>query len=662
MTHFYEFGPFRLDTMKRLLLRDGEPLTLTSKTFDLLILLVENNGRVIEKDELLRRIWPDTVVEENNLSVNMSALRKVLGERANEHRYIVTIPGRGYQFVANVTQPREESPTLSADTDITLGHDAAVAGETNASGEAAVAQNSASTASQEPRHEVSRRPGIIYAGAGIISLALAFALYYAWGSRQRPTMRAESRAIVVLPFKSLDAAGSDDDLGLGMADALITKLSNLKQVKVRPTSAVRKYVGKEPDPATAGRELGVDSVLEGSIQRAAEQVRVTVQLVSISEGRPLWAGKFTEPFTNIFAVQDAIAERVSDALEIRMSSAERAQIYRRYTDNVAAYELYVRGRSHLMRYTKEGTLAAVEAFEGAGRLDQHYALAHAGLAMASAQMRIRFAPEMEVNNWAERAKREAGRALELDSNLAEAHEALAAVYRNTEFDWEQTLEESRRALELNPSLDQPHYYRAGAFYHLGLFDLSDGEVRAGMEINPANRVEPLRIRGNNALFSGRYAEAVALLQDARRLSEGAVTDWYLAQAYYYQGERERAEKMLAELRGSAQAEQRAKASLASFLAARGARPEAESLLRKVTEGDAYMDHHVAYGVGAAYAQLGDFANARLWLARAAESGLPCYPWYERDTLLQPIRNDADFQRFMVELRKSWEAAAVRYAN
>ena len=562
-------------------------------------------------------------MEENNLSVNMSALRKVLGERANEHRYIVTIPGRGYQFVSNVTQPREESPALSANADITLEHDAAVAGETSVSGGVAVAQNSASAASQEPRHEANRRPGIIYAGAGIILLALAFALYYAWGMRQQPTMRAESRTIVVLPFKSLDAAGSDDDLGLGMADALITKLSNLKQVKVRPTSAVRKYVGKEPDPATAGRELGVDSVLEGSIQRAAEQVRVTVQLVSISEGRPLWAGKFTEPFTNIFAVQDAIAERVSDALEIRMSSAERAQIYRRYTDNVAAYELYVRGRSHLMRYTKEGTLAAVEAFEGAGRLDQNYALAHAGLAMASAQMRIRFAPETEVNigrsvptggrpalnsipTWRRRTRR--WRPCTGTPNLTGSRRLKRVVVRS-----------NLTRASISRTTTGP------ALFTTWLIRFERWGRRAGMEINPANRVEPLRIRGNNALFSGRYAEAVALFEDARRLSEGAVTDWYLAQAYYYQGERERAEKMLAELRGSAQAEQRARASLASFLAARGARPEAESLLRKVTDGNAYMDHHVRYGLGAAYAQLGTLPTRGCGWRAAAESGLPCYP-------------------------------------
>jgi len=137
---------------------------------------------------------------------------------------------------------------------------------------------------------------------------------------------------------------------------------------------------------------------------------------------------------------------------------------------------------------------------------------------------------------------------------------------------------------------------------------------------------------------------------------------YLAHAYYYLGERQRAEKLLAELRGSAQAEQRAKATLASFLAARGDRVQAAALLRKVAEGT-YMDHHVAYATGVAYTQLGDYANARQWLRRAVDTGLPCYPWYEHDPLLEPIRlGDPEFKTFLAELKKSWEAAKARYTQ
>ncbi len=343
-----------------------------------------------------------------------------------------------------------------------------------------------------------------------------------------------------------------------------------------------------------------------------------------------------------------------------MTAVEQARVYRRYTENVAAYQLYLRGRSQQVRYTREGTRAAVEAFEGALRLDPNYALAYAGLATASANLWLRFAPEAEIKSWKERAEREARRALELDSNLAEAHEALAAVYRYTEFEWERAIEESRRALELNPSLDLPHLYRAAAFRHLGLLELVDDEVRAGMEINPENRVEPLRQQGVAAFFSGRFAEAARFLEEAQPLGADPTANWYLAQAYYYQGEPARAEAILIEIRRGGQPDTRAQAILASFLAARGERGQAEELLHTITTG-AYMDHHVAYSLGAAYAQLGQRDEALRWLRNAADTGFPCYPWYERDSLLQPLRSDPEFQRFMEDLRKSWEAAKARYA-
>lgn len=180
-----------------------------------------------------------------------------------------------------------------------------------------------------------------------------------------------------------------------------------------------------------------------------------------------------------------------------------------------------------------------------------------------------------------------------------------------------------------------------------------------MEINPVNRVEPLRVRGTAALFGGKYGEAVSLLEEARRLSENTVTDWYLAQAYYYENERARAEDVLSGLHGSAQVERRAQATLASFLAARGARQEAKKLLREVIAGS-YMDHHVAYAIGIAYTQLGDLAGAKKWLAQAGETGLPCYPLYEKDPLLEKLRSDAEFQQFLSRMRNSWEAAKSRY--
>jgi Tfp pilus assembly protein PilF len=381
--------------------------------------------------------------------------------------------------------------------------------------------------------------------------------------------------------------------------------------------------------------------------------------VRTSDEVPLWGERFDKERANLLDLQDDVATQIAEALRIKMTAAEQSRVYRRYTDNVKAYELYLLGRSKLARYKKEDTLAATKAFEEALNLDANYALAHAGLAEASAQMRIRFAAPDEVQLWDERAKREANRALELDGNLAEAHEALASVYRSSEFNWTQTIVESDRALSINPNLDQPHYYRAAAFYHLGLLEAVEPELTAGLRINPLNKLDALRVRGTTALLAGRYSEAVAFLEEARAASSGPVFDWYLAQAYYYGGSPDRAEKILAELHGSAQAEQRAKATLASFLAARNEKQQAKKLIDQVLAGS-YQDHHVHYSVGVAYAQLGDSVNARLWLARAIATGFPCYPWFQQDQLLRPLHTDTEYQRMMSDLEKSWQAARSKY--
>lgn len=495
---------------------------------------------------------------------------------------------------------------------------------------------------------------------GIALVALAATLFLLrnriWPT---PNKSGEPITLAILPFYPLNAAEEIGFLGTGLPDGIITRLANVHQIRVRPTSSILKYEGQKVTAQAVGRELASDYVVMGTVQKVGDRLHVNIQLVRTSDETPLWGDQFDKERTDLLSLQDAVATQIAEALRIKMTSAEQSRVYRRYTDNVAAYELYLLGRSKLVRYTKDDTVAAVRAFEEALRLDGNYALAHAGLAEASAQMRIRFAPEAEVKVWDERAKQAAKKALELDPELAEAHEALASVYRNSEFNWEQTIEESNRALRMNPNLDQSHFYRAAAFYHLGLLDLSEREAGLGLQINPINRLEALRSRGAVAMIGGKYSEAVTLFEEARGISSAPVIDWYLAQAYHYEGERERGEKILSGLRGSAQAEQRAKATLASFLAARGEKPQAQKLTAEVEAGS-YLDHHVHYSLGVTYAQLGDRVKARLWLRRAIASGFPCYPWFQRDPLLQPLQSDPEFLSMMEDLQKSWQAARLKY--
>jgi DNA-binding winged helix-turn-helix (wHTH) protein len=268
----YKFGPYCLDTRRRVLMRGGALVPLPPKAFDILLILVQNSGQEMSKQELMERIWPDSFVEESNLAQNIFLLRRALREEKKEHQYIVTAPGRGYRFVARVEEFGEASP-------------------------------------------VDREP---FRTTGIIN-------YH----------RATSLAVLL--FKPLTAGEKDALLSVGLADAIIMQLSNLMELSVRPTTSVLKYDDQRQDPLAAGRELNVDLVLDGIYQRDGDQLRVTTQLVRIEDGATLWAMKFDESFTNIFAVQDSISEQVGRLLTLKLCSEELRQLRKGHTDNTEAF-------------------------------------------------------------------------------------------------------------------------------------------------------------------------------------------------------------------------------------------------------------------------------------------------------------------------------------
>jgi TolB-like protein len=467
----------------------------------------------------------------------------------------------------------------------------------------------------------------------------------------------------VLPFHALAVSQQARFLGVGIPDAIITRLAGLQQLTPRPTSAVLKYENESIDPKDAGKALASDYVLTGILQEANERLRVSVQLVRAQDGAPMWGDHYDVSRSDLLTLQDQISQSVADALKIQMTAAERERLFRRYTENAAAYERYLRGRAQFSRYSAESLREAVDTFEEALKLDQNYAPARAGVALASGLLGLRFAPASESRAWNERAEREAKAALQIDPQLAEAHEALAAVYRAVEFEWERALEESRLALALNPHLDQPRLYRAAAFYHLGLLDLVEPELQAAaatLNPDPANQVETLRTRGVTALLAGRYQDALLLFEDVQRLSGGTAFNYLRGLARYYTGDASGAEEILA-LRGSTRGDRRSQAVLASLLARRRAGAEAKALVKAIQDGG-YMDHHIAYSLGATYAQLGELPEAMRWLSDAARTGLPCYPWYARDPLLDPLRDEPAFKQTLERLNSSWQALLARYKS
>ena len=366
-----------MDAAERLLLRDGKVVLLQPKVFDLLLVLVEHDGHLLEKDELMRLVWPDTVVEEANLANNISILRKTLTD--NGERFIETVPKCGYRFVASVRKLTEVGAELEVQKHITPQiateeEESGIPGEYVESDETAneKALAAAGRVNLKPKWRLSR----VMLAACLLLAGFAAALSYFWVS-SRPKV---VRSIAVLPFKSLEADAGGQYLGLGMADTLITRLGNVRQFTLRPTSAVPRSSTIEQTAVAIGREQNVDAVLEGSFRRIGERIRVTVQLVSIPEGTVLWTEKFDEQFTDILSIEDLVTERVATALTIKLTGDEIERPTKRHTQYAEAREAYLKGRFSSIGGSAEGWRKRLDWFGRAIKIDPDYALAYASLA------------------------------------------------------------------------------------------------------------------------------------------------------------------------------------------------------------------------------------------------------------------------------------------
>jgi TolB-like protein/Flp pilus assembly protein TadD len=547
------FGPYRLDRGKRVLWKGSDLVPLPPKALDLLLALVEHQGDVVRKQDLMEQVWPDTFVEEANLSVNVSALRKALGDGPEGQPYIQTVPRRGYRFVAPGASP----------------------------------------------------------GAGIPALA-------------------------VLPFQNLTPAAEDEYLGVGIADALITKLGRLGRLVVRPTSSVLKYAAAPADPRVAGRELKVDSVLTGTLQRDKARLRVSVQLVAVDTGSPAWGDTFEEPLTSLFAVQDAAADRVARALELELRPREKEGLARRHTEDVGAYRAYLKGRYFWTRFTGPWLEKALAAFQEAAEADPSYALPHAGL--ADAYLVLGFSGLLPPRDVWPMASASARRALELDESLPEAHVSLGYVALFQDWDWTAAGRELDRALALAPNSPAAHHWH-------GLFLDMQGRVpEAEAEIARAQELDPLSLVGSALAGFQHYLRGSG---DAEMAQWQATVDldpnhflghWGLGLALQGRGrhddavaEHETAQRLAGDV-------PLVRPVLARSLALAGRRRDARALLKEPPGA-----HTSAYQRATVHVALDEVDRALGCLERAGEERDPWMVWIKVDPMLSPLRRHPRFR-------------------
>jgi DNA-binding winged helix-turn-helix (wHTH) protein len=568
----YEFGDFRVDAGRRLLLRlDGRTLPLTPKAFDTLLYLVQHPDAVLEKGALMNAIWPDATVEENNLNQSISALRRALGGDRNDHRYIVTVPGRGYQFVASV-QKHHPPETVSAES---------------------------------------------------------------------------IKSLAVLPFQPLMPTERDASLELGMADTLITRLSCIRGLIMRPLNAVRKYADFNQDAQLAGRELGVDSVLEGSLQHSGNKVRVTVRLLNVSNGAALWAGTFDEEMTDIFALQDAISERVVQALALELSTDDRMRLTKHFTENIKAYRLYLNGRYYWWKNSPEEYSKSRDYFHRAVEEDPSYALGYCGLnSFYGFGAAWGLLPPDE--GWP-KAEWAITKALNLDDNLAEAHLGLAALKMVYYLDWAGAEKEAKRAIELNPGFDEIHYMYSFYLLAMGRFDESISGAKRALACNPLS-VRISQHLGQSFYCARMYDEAIRQFAKTLQLDSNCLSaheslgDAYEQKAQYQEAVAHWNKAML--LAG----DEELAAAVSSVYAREGfsgaVRAIATKKLERLKHRKDNGDYIPTINFARAHLRAGDRVQALQYLKLACEERNVYSLMICSDPLYDPLRTEQRFMRLL----------------
>lgn len=587
LSHIFEFEGFRMDAHKRLLFdEEGSVCPLMPKAFEILLYLVERAGTVVEKDEIISAIWPDTIVEENNLTQNISILRRILGEKHAENRFIATIPGRGYKFVANVTATQSSvSENLTTD-----GRELNLAGGDHTH--------------HLRRFLINRAVFVSIGGIVLIGLVVFgfIGLRKDTGLEKAPgtTGGAKIRSLAVLPFKPLVAEHRNEEIEKGITNALILRLGSSEQIRVRSLATVLRFGSIDQDAVMAGNELGVEAVLDGRVQLDNERVRITATLVRVSDQKQLWADTFDRQAGDIFRLQDSIAENVAATLEAKLGNV------RDYTTNVEAYQLYNRGLFHQNRLVQPEVEKGIQYYEQAIAIDPDYTLAYIGLSHAYRALVL--TNDANPADAMRKAKEAALSAVDLDPNLADAHVALASSLFWFDWDWQAAEKHFGTAIDLDPKNSLAHVLYAHLLSNTGRHPQAVEEFRKGIALDPANLYE-MALGGQFLTFAGNYDEAFEMLS---RVVEMQPNLWlphlFLSRLYLDMGRYDEAIVSATRARDLSGGNSEAVATLGYALAKTGKLEEAMKIKREL-EKRSTQDYVSAYNLATTENALGNTSKA-----------------------------------------------------
>ncbi len=565
----YEFGQYRLDTEARLLFRKGERVVLTPKAVDLLIALVAAEGKPIGKEDLLQKVWPETVVEEGSLTSHISLLRKALGEGHNDPQFIETIPKRGYRFVC----PLMHLPGLVAD-----------------------------------------------AGAGRMML-------------------------VVLPFENLSGGKRHDYFSEGLTEEMITQLARLSpdHLGVIARTSAMQYKSTNKSVQQIGRELGVSHLLEGSVRRAADRVRIAAQLIRVSDETHLWADSYERNLHDILALQVEVARAIARAIQIKLtvSQQRRLDLDKLRSIDPRTHELYLRGRHLWNKRTEDGMRKGIQSFEQALERDPNYAAAYDGVSDAYTMLACRGV--MRSTEAFHKAKMAARQALQIDPELGEAYASLAHV-RLHDWDWVGLEEDFKRALELNPGHAIAWYWYAEYLMAMGRVDESIATARNAQQMDPVNPLLSASL-GMILYIGRRYDESIAELSRALEMDASHfLLHFRLGLVYLQKGMQEAVDEMgrAVELSG------RSTESLIGLAQAHGAAGDKATM---TTIMDELVQHSAEryfspYDMARAYSSLKDEEKTFFWLKKAYDEHNPDLIELKMEPSFDGLRSDARFVQLL----------------
>jgi len=630
----FEFGEFRFDPVEHLLLRAGKPIPLTPKAFDILLVLIQSHGRLLSKEELMGRIWPNSFVEEANLTVNISALRKALGNRPDGGEYIETVPKRGYRFVVEVTELLEESDRKSPIRIVSRSEEQPPRSE-----EVGLRV----TPAPRPNATSLLRTRIAWlAATALLILAAGLVIFFL---RERARRPVPPRRLAILPFQNLRQDPDSDFLGYSLADAVITKLGYVQSLRVRPSYAIAKYRDKGIDIPKAAADLNVDTLLTGAFIRDGQDLRITCQLVDAPSQSILWNGAFDLKYDKLLTVHEQVAQQIVKGLELRLSPSEAEQLKPDRPMDALGYEYYLRG---VDLYSRNDFATAAKMLDKSAELDPNHALTWAYLGRSyNASASFEFGGREDYR----KAQAAFEKALALQPKQLEASVYTANWLTDTGR-VEDAVPLLRKALQTNPSHAEVHWELGYAYRFAGMLNESVAECEKARELDPGVKLNSSAL--NAYLYLGEYDRFLASLP---KTDESAFIVFYRGFAEYHKKNFDDAARdfdrayqldpsLLQVQVGEALRYAIGNQSANGLDILRAA----EQKIRERGVGDS----EAIYKVAQAYAVLGDRAAALRVLRLSVDTGFFAYPYFASDPLLASLRGDPEFATLMAAAQQRHE--------